>query len=101
MTQEELDESVCKHVREHFTPKKAASKQIFSADEKKYFKYLVQPKYDEPMSDYDRQITKSYDKKSNRQYNQVPQLKVLSKKDEATAQFVLESGLTKAQLQGG
>ena len=30
----------------------------------------------------------------------IPPLKVLSKKDEATAQFVLESGLTKAQLEG-
>ena len=63
------------------------------------------------MSDYDRSITKSWEKKSNRKYNQVPQLgkqpkqsvpnlKVLSKKDEALAQFVAETGLTKAQLEG-
>ena len=72
MTQEELDESVRKQVRGHFAPKKPPPKQTFSADEKKYFKYLVQPKYDEPMSDYDRQITKSYEKPRNRRYNQVP-----------------------------
>ena len=55
------------------------------------------------------QITMSWEKPSNRRRNQVPQLgqqskqsipplKVLSEKDVATAQFVLESGLTKAQL---
>ena len=63
------------------------------------------------MSDYDRSITKSWEKKSNRRYNQVPQLseqpkqsvpdlKVLSKEDEALAQFAAETGLTKAQLEG-
>ena len=63
------------------------------------------------MSDYDRSITKSNEKKGNHRYNQilqlgeqpnqtVPPLKVLSKEDEATAQFVEESCLTKGQLQG-
>ena len=63
------------------------------------------------MSDYDRSITKLWEKKSNRKYNQVPQLgkqpkqrvpnlKVLSKEDEALAEFVAETGLSKAQLQG-
>ena len=51
----------------------------------------------------------SWEKPSNRRRNQVPQLgqqskqsipplKVLSDQDVATAQFMLESGLTKAQL---
>ena len=63
------------------------------------------------MSDYDRSITKSWEKKSNRRYNQVPQLGeqpkqsvpplvVLSKEDEATAEFVKEMNLTKTQLLG-
>ena len=58
------------------------------------------------MSDYDCSITKSWEKKSNQRYNQVPQLgeqpkqrvpdlKVLSKEDEALAEFVAETGLTK------
>ena len=98
-----------KNVKEQLAPKKIAPKQSFSTAEKKYFKSLVQPKHGEPLSDYDRRITKSYEKPRNRRYNQVrqlgqqpnqmiPPLKVLSKKDEATAQFVLESGLTKAQI---
>ena len=81
----------------------------WSEADKKSFRSLLQPKYSAPLSDYDRQITKSYAKKSNRRYNQVPQLgqqskqsipplKVVSEQDAATAQFVLESGLTKAQL---
>ena len=100
---------MCKHVKVQLAPKKPGPKQSFSAVDKKYLKSLVQPKHGELLSDYDRQITKSYEKPLNRRYNQVPQLgqqpnqtipplKVLSKKDEATAQFVLESGLTKAQL---
>ena len=63
------------------------------------------------MSDYDRLITKSWEKKSNRRYNRVPQLGkqpkqsvpplvVLSKEDEANAEFVKETSLTKAQLLG-
>ena len=83
----------------------------WSEADKKYFRTLLQPKYRAPLSDYDRQITKSWEKPSNRWCNQVPQLgqqskqpipplKVLFEKDAATAQFVLESGLTKAQLEG-
>ena len=79
--------------------------------DKKNFRSLLQLKYRAPLSDYERQITKSWEKPSNRRRNQVPQLgqqskqsipplKVLSEKDAATAQFVLESGLTKAQLEG-
>ena len=49
---EELDKSVRKHVRVHFAPKKPPPKQTFSAEEKKYFKTLLQPKYGEPLSDY-------------------------------------------------
>ena len=56
-------------------------------------------------------ITNSWEKKSNRKYNQVPQFgkqpkqsvpdhKVLSKEDEPLAQFAAETGLTKAQLEG-
>ena len=63
------------------------------------------------MLDYDRSITKSWEKKSNQRYNQVPQLgeqpkqrvpdlKVLSNEDEALAEFVAETGLAKARLEG-
>ena len=64
------------------------------------------------MSDYDRSITKSWEKKSNRRENQrvpqleeqpnktIPPLLVLSKEDEATAEFVKETNLTKCQLLG-
>ena len=95
--------------------KKPELKQQVDPIAKKYFKSLVQTKYKEPLSDYNRSITKSYEKKSNRQYNQrtkqilqlgeqpnqtIPPLKVLSKKDEATAEFVVQSNLSKAQLRG-
>ena len=67
---------------------------------------MCEPRKKERLSDYDRSITKSYEKKGNRRYNQVPQLgeqpnqtipplKVLSKEDEATTQFVEETRLTK------
>jgi len=69
MTQEELDESVGRHVKEQLAPKKPAPKQSFSAVDKKYLKSLVQPKHGELLSDYDRQITKSWEKKSNRRRN--------------------------------
>ncbi|RLN25444.1 transposon protein, putative, CACTA, En/Spm sub-class [Panicum miliaceum] len=66
---------------------------------------------EERLSDYECSITKSYQKSSNRRYNQVPQLGeqpnqsippliVLSKENEATTEFVMESALTKAQLLG-
>ena len=109
MSQEELDKSVREHVRAHFVPKKPPPVHQWSEADKKYFRSLLQLKYRAPLSDYDRQITKSWEKPSNHRRNQVPQLgqqskqsipplKVLSVKDAATAQFVLESGLTKAQL---
>jgi len=109
MTQEELEESVRQHVRDHFAPKKPPPVHQWTEKDKKYFRTLLQPKYRPPLSDYDCQITKSWEKPSNRRRNQVPQLgqqseqsilplKVLSDQDAATAQFVLESGLTKAQL---
>ena len=64
------------------------------------------------MSDYDRSITKSWEKKSNRRENlrvpqlgeqpkkTVPPLVVHPKEDEATVEFVKETNLTKAQLLG-
>ena len=64
------------------------------------------------MSDYDRSITKSWEKKSNRRNNQIfpqlgeqtnqtiPPLKVLSKEDEATARFIEETRFTKGQFKG-
>ena len=60
------------------------------------------------MSDYDRSITKSWEKKSNQRVPQlgeqpnktIPPLLVLSKEDEATAEFVKETNLTKGQLLG-
>jgi hypothetical protein len=62
------------------------------------------------LSDYNRSITKSYQKKGTRRYTipqlgeqsqqSIPPLQVLSKENEATADFVLETELTKAQLRG-
>ena len=95
--------------------KKPELKQQVDLIAKKYFKSLVQTKYKEPLSDYNRSITKSYEKKSNRQYNQrtkqilqlgeqpnqtIPPLKVLLKEDEATTEFVVGTNLSKGQLQG-
>ena len=79
---------------------------------KKFFLGIMwQPKEKETLSDYDRSITKSYEKKGNHRYNQIPQLreqpnqtippfKVLWKEDEAIVEFVVESGLSKDQLLG-
>ena len=73
---------------------------------------MCQPKQKELLSDYNCSITKSWEKKSNRRTNQtvpqlgeqpnqtVPPLKVLSKEDEATAQFVEETNLTEGQVRG-
>jgi hypothetical protein len=72
---------------------------------------MCQPREKETLSDYDRSIIKSYYKKGNHRYNNIPQLgeqpqqfipplQVLSKEDEATADFVVEMKLTKAQLRG-
>ena len=70
---------------------------------------MCQPRKNERLSDYGHSITKSWEKKGNPRYNQVlqlrkqpnqmiPPLKVLLEEDETTAQFVEETGLTKAQL---
>ena len=98
-------------VRKQLKPKKPPPKEPVDPTAKKfYLSMMCQPKAP-LMSDYDRSITKSWVKKSNRRYNQVPQLSeqpkqsvpplvVLSKEDEATAEFVKERNLTKAQLRG-
>ena len=60
------------------------------------------------MSDYDRSITKSWEKKSNQRVPQlgeqpnqtIPPLVVCSKEDEATIEFVKETNLKKGQLLG-
>jgi hypothetical protein len=75
----------------------------------KFFVTKCQPREKETLSDYDCSITKSYQKKSNRRpknishlreqpQQSIPPLQVLSKDDEATAEFVVETKLTKAQL---
>ena len=86
--------------RVHVEPVDPAAKKFFLS-------MMCQPK-PPLMSDYDRSITKSWEKKSNRRENQrvpqlgeqskkmVPPLVVLSKEDEATAEFVKETNLTKA-----
>ena len=111
MTEEELTAWVQKDVHEQLKPKKPQPKEpVDPAAKKFYLSMMCQPK-PPLMSDYDRSITKSWEKKSNRRYNQVPQLGeqpkqsvpplvVLSKEDEATAKFVKETNLTKAQLLG-
>nr|TKW39630.1 hypothetical protein SEVIR_1G191800v2 [Setaria viridis] len=78
---------------------------------KKYFKFLVVKKVvKEPMSDYDRSITKSYQKNKRSGFT-IPQLgeqslrsvdplKVLSKEYEVVAKFIASTNLTKAQLLG-
>ena len=82
------------------------------AGKKFFLGIMCQPKQKEiTLSDYDRSITKSYEKKGNCLFNKVPQLreqpnqtipplKVFSKKDEAIAEFVVETGLSKTQLLG-
>ena len=112
MTPDELTEYVQKQVDDHFKPKKPEPKVPVDPACKKFFLGIMcQPKQKEQLSDYDRSITKSWEKKSNRQYNQVPQLeqqlkqmipplKVLSKEDEAIPEFVVETGLSKDQLLG-
>ena len=99
-------------VRKQLKPKKPPPKEPVDPAAKKFFlSMMCQPKQ-KLMSDYDRSITKSWEKKSNRRENQrVPQLReqpnqmlpplvVLLKEDEATAEFVKETNLTKAQLLG-
>jgi hypothetical protein len=80
---------------------------------KKYVRNCSRPEINMAvhLSDYDCSIMKSYEKKDNRWYNQVPQLreqpnqmipplKVLLKEDEATTEFVVGTNLSKGQLQG-
>ena len=101
MTNEELTAWVQEDVRKQLKPKKPAPKEPVDPAMKKFFlSMMCQPKQKELMSDYDRSITKSWEKKSNRRENQrVPQLReqpnqmlpplvVLLKEDEAIAQFV-------------
>ena len=107
MISEELQAHVDKEVHDHFKPKKPEPKVLVDLAAKKFFLAMMcQTKEKEPLSDYDCPITKSWQKKSNRRYNQVPHLdeqpkqrvpdlKVLSKEDEAIAEFVAETGLSK------
>ena len=107
MTPEELTAWVQEDVRKQLKPKKPPPKEPVDPAAKKFFlSMMCQPKQKELMSDYDCSITKSWEKKSNRRYNQVPQLgeqpkqrvldlKVLSKEDAALVEFVAETGLTK------
>jgi hypothetical protein len=77
----------------------------------KFFVTMCQPRDKEALSNYDRSITNSYQKKSNHRgknilqlgeqpQQSIPPLQVLSKEDEATAMFVAETKLIKAQLRG-
>jgi predicted ATP-dependent protease len=111
MTEEELNEHVRKEVREQFAPRKPEPKQPVDPAGQKFFVTMCQPREKETLSDYDHSITKSYQKKSNRRGKNIPKLReqsqqsipplqVLSKEDEATAEFVVETKLTKAQLLG-
>ena len=75
MTPEELQAHIDKEVCDHFKPKKPEPKVPVDPATKKFFlSMMCQTKEIEPLSDYDRSITKSWEKKSNRKYNQVPQL---------------------------
>jgi hypothetical protein len=76
----------------------------------KFFIGICQPREKERLSDYDYLIIKSYQKKGNRRstipqlgeqsQQSIPPLEVLSKENESIADFVVETKLTKAQLQG-
>ena len=72
MTPEELTAWVQEDVRKQLKPYKPPPKEPVDPAAKKFFlSMMCQPK-PPPMSDYDRSITKSWEKKSNRKYNQVP-----------------------------
>ena len=76
MTHEELRAAVQKKVDDHFAPKKPKPKEPVDPTGKKFFLGIMcQPKQKETMSDYDRSITKSNEKKGNHQYNQILQLR--------------------------
>jgi hypothetical protein len=111
MTKEELNEHMKKEVQEQFVPRKSKPKQPVNPAGQKFFVTIYQLREKETLSDYDCSIAKSYQKKSNCRVKIIPQLgeqpqqsipplQVLSKEDEATAEFVVETKLTKAQLRG-
>ena len=73
MTPEELTAAVQKEVDDHFKTKKPEPKEPVDPAGKKFFLGIMcQPKEKERLSDYDRSITKSWEKKGNCRYNQVP-----------------------------
>ena len=62
-----------KQVDDHFVSKKPEPKEPVDPAGKKFFLGIMcQPKDKETMSDYDCFIPKSYEKKGNRRYNQIP-----------------------------
>ena len=71
MTAKELTTHVEKEVRDHFKPKKPEPKELVDPTGKKFFlSFMCQLKQKELLLDYDRSITKSWEKKSNRPKNQ-------------------------------
>jgi len=61
MTSEQLDAYVAKEVHDHFKPKKPEPKVPVDLVAKKFFLAMMcQTKEKEPLSDYDRSITKSW-----------------------------------------
>ena len=61
MTPEELQVHVDKEVRDHFKPKKPEPKMPVDPTANKFFLAMMcQIKEKEPLSDYDRSITKSW-----------------------------------------
>jgi hypothetical protein len=74
MTQEALNERVRKEVRDQFVPRKFEPKQPVNPAGQKFFITMCQPRKKETLSNYDRSITKSYQKKSNRRAKNIPKL---------------------------
>ena len=61
MTSEELDAYVAKEVHDHIKPKKPEPKvPVDPAGNKFFLAQMCQTKEKEPLSDYDRSITKSW-----------------------------------------
>jgi hypothetical protein len=73
-TQEALNERVRKEVRDQFVPRKFEPKQPVNPAGQKFFITMCQPRKKETLSNYDRSITKSYQKKSNRRAKNIPKL---------------------------
>ena len=64
MTPDELTAHVQKEVHDHFKPKKPEPKVLVDLAAKKFFLAMMcQTKEKEPLSDYDRSITKSCEKR--------------------------------------